>query len=146
MLEDNLVTYFLGRYTQIRDDLGAVREVVNPNSMVSIYLKGFIKPWGPLVHRIVSREVMPTWESMWDDFVQEETRLVVEASGQQQQSLLGDEDLALWTKGKKKTGCGGWQGPKFGAPSQGGESSNSGKNRDMSTVRCFVCGEMGHYA
>jgi hypothetical protein len=27
---------------------------------------------------------MPTWERMWDDFVQEETRLVSEAFGQQQ--------------------------------------------------------------
>jgi hypothetical protein len=73
---------------------------------------------------------------------------VAEASGQQQQqSVMGDEDLALWTKGKKKTSHGGRQGPKFGAPPQGGErNNNSGKKRDMSTVRCFACGEMGHYA
>jgi hypothetical protein len=60
---------------------------------------------------------------MWDDFVQEETRLVTEASGQQRQSSQGDEDLALWTKGKNKAGWGGRHGPKFGAPPQGGESS-----------------------
>jgi hypothetical protein len=42
---------------------------------------------------------------------------------QQQQTVSGDENLALWTKGKKKTGRGGRQGPKFGAPPQGGESS-----------------------
>jgi hypothetical protein len=52
---------------------------------------------------------------------------------------------SLWTKGKKKTDRGGRQGPKFGAPPQGGEGSNSGQKRDMSTVRCFACGEMGHY-
>jgi hypothetical protein len=40
---------------------------------------------------------------------------------------------------KKKTGRGGRQGPKFGAPPEGGEiSSSSGKRRDMSTVRCFA--------
>jgi hypothetical protein len=146
MLEDESVTSFLGRYTQIRDELGAVGEVVDPNSMVRTTLNSFTKPWGPFVRDIVAREVMPTWERMWDDFVQEETRLVAEASGQQQQSVPGDEDLALWTKGKKKTDRGGRQGPKFGAPPQGGESSNSGQKRDMSTVRCFACGEMGHYA
>jgi hypothetical protein len=146
MLEDESVTSFLGRYTQIRDELGAVGEVVEPNSMVRTALNNFTKPWGPFVHGIVAREVMPTWERMWDDFVQEETRLVAEASGQhQQQTVQSDEDLALWTKGKKKTGRGGRQGPKFGAPPQGGESS-SGTKRDMSTVRCFSCGEMGHYA
>jgi hypothetical protein len=73
------------RYTHIRDELGAVREVVEPNSMVRKTLNNFTKPWGPLVHDIVAREVMPTWERMWDDFVQEETRLVAEASGQHQQ-------------------------------------------------------------
>ena len=31
MLEDESVTSFLGRYTQIRDELAAVREVVNPS-------------------------------------------------------------------------------------------------------------------
>jgi hypothetical protein len=145
MLEDESITSFLGRYTQIRDELGAVREVLNPHPIVRIDLNNFTKPWGPFVHDIVAREVMPTWERMWDAFIQEETRLVAEASGQQQQSVQGDEDLSLWTKGKKKIGWGGRQGPKFGAPPQGGESSN-GMKRDMSTVRCFTCGEMGHYA
>jgi hypothetical protein len=59
--------------------------------------------------------------------------------------MQGDEDHDLWTKGKKKTDQEGRQGPKFGAPPQGGERS-SGKKRDMSTMRCFACGQMGHYA
>jgi hypothetical protein len=59
--------------------------------------------------------------------------------------VQGDEDHALWTKGKKKTDQRGRQGPKFGAPPQGGESS-SGTKRDMSSVRCFACRDLGHYA
>ena len=106
MLEDELVTSFLGRYTQIRDELGVVGELVDPNSMVRTALNNFTKPWGPFVHGIVAMEIMPTWERLWDDFVQEETRLISEASGQQQR-LQRDEDLALWTKGKKKTDRGG---------------------------------------
>jgi hypothetical protein len=149
MLEDEMVTSFLGRYTEIRDELAAVGEVVSPNSLVRQAMNSFTKPWGPFVRGIVAKEVMPSWERMWDDFVQEEIRLAAEAFGQQQQqqqTISGDEDLALWTKGKKKTGRGGWQGPKFGAPPQGESSNNSGQRRDMSTVRCFACGEMGHYA
>jgi hypothetical protein len=84
MLEDESVTSFLGKYTQIRDELGAVEDVVNPNSMVRTALNSFTKPWGPFVRGIVAREVMPTWERMWDDFIQEETRLVEEAFRQQQ--------------------------------------------------------------
>jgi hypothetical protein len=86
---------------------------------------------------------------MWDDFVQEEIRLASEASGQrQQQRGQGDEDLALWAKGKKKVGRGGRQGPKTGGQPQrsGGAKSSSGQGRDMSKVKCFVCKKFGHYA
>jgi hypothetical protein len=118
MLKDESVTSFLGRFTQIRDELGAVGEVVEPNSLVRQALNSFTKPWGPFVRGIVAREALPTWERMWDDFVQEEIRLASEASGQrqqqQQQTGQGEEDLALWAKGKKKVGRGGRQGPKTG--------------------------------
>jgi hypothetical protein len=69
MLKGESITSFLGRYTQIRDDLGVVEEVVNSNSMVRIALNNFTKPRGPFICGIVSGEVMPTWERMWDDFV-----------------------------------------------------------------------------
>jgi hypothetical protein len=83
MLEDESVTSFHGRYTQIRDEFAVVEEVVNPNSLVRQAMNSFTKPWGPFVRGIVAREVMPTSERMWDDFVQEEIRLATEASGQQ---------------------------------------------------------------
>jgi hypothetical protein len=143
MLKDESVTSFLGRYTQIRDELGAVGEVVDPDSMVRTTLNSCTKPWGPFVRGIVAREIMPTWERLWDDFVQEETRLISETFGQQQ-TLQGDEDLALWTKGKKKTDRGGRKGPKFGVPPKG--ESSGGQKRDMNTVRCFACREMGNHA
>jgi hypothetical protein len=118
MLKDESVTSFLGRYTQIRDELGVVGEVVEPNSLVRQALNSFTKPWGPFVHGIFSREVMPTWKRMWDDFVQEEIKLASKASGQKQQKKQqigqGEEDIALWSKGKKKASRGGRQGPKSG--------------------------------
>jgi hypothetical protein len=98
---------------------------VDPDSMVRTTLNNFTKPWGPFVHGIVSREVMPTWERMWDDFVQEETRLVAEASGQQQ-TVQGDEDLSLWTKGKKKTGGEVGRVPSLG-PHHGEERAAVGR-------------------
>jgi hypothetical protein len=83
MLEDEMITSFPGRYKKIRDELATVREVVNPNSLVRQAMNSFTKPWGPFVWGIIVREVMPTWERMWDDFIQEEIRLAAEASGQQ---------------------------------------------------------------
>jgi hypothetical protein len=69
MLKDELVTSFLGRFTQIKDELEAVGEVVEPNTLVRQALNSFTKPWGPFIQGIVSREALPTWERMWDDFV-----------------------------------------------------------------------------
>jgi hypothetical protein len=53
----------------------------------------------------VAREVMPNWERLWDDFVQEELR---SSSGYSRQQCIteDDEDLALWSKDKKKVGKG----------------------------------------
>ena len=160
MLKDESVSSFLARFTQIRDEHGAVGEVIQHNSLVRQALHSFTKPWGPFVRGIVAREALPTWERMWDDFVQEEIRLASEASGQrQQQTGQGEEDLALWAKGKKKAGRGGRQGPKTGGQQQrsgGGAESGSGQSgsgqssghgggqgRDMSKVKCFVCKNSG---
>jgi hypothetical protein len=63
------VTSFLGRFTQIRDELAAVEEILDPYFMVRTTLNNFSKPWGSFVLGIVAREVMPTWERIWDDFV-----------------------------------------------------------------------------
>jgi hypothetical protein len=84
MLKDESVSSFLARFTQIRDELGAVNEVIQPNSLVRQALHSFTKPWGPFIQAIVAREHLPTWERMWDDFTQEEIRLASESSGQRQ--------------------------------------------------------------
>jgi hypothetical protein len=69
MLDSESVTSFLGIFTQIRDELAIVREIVDPKFMVRIDLNIFTKPQGSFVRGIISREVMPTWEILWDDFV-----------------------------------------------------------------------------
>jgi hypothetical protein len=142
MLDFETVTSYLGRFTQIRDELAAVGEIVDPTFLVRTTLNNFSKPWGSFVRGIVSREVMPTWERIWDDFVQEELRCSFGSSGQQH-TPEGDEDLALWIKGKNKVGEGARQGPKGGTQSL---ESGSEQTKDIRKLRCFACGEMGHYA
>ena len=44
--------------------------------------------------------------------------------------------MALTAKGKKK------KGPKKG----GAKQQQDGQKKDMSTVKCFACHKMGHYA
>jgi hypothetical protein len=137
MLKTETITSYLSRFTQIRDELGAVGEIVDSSELVRTALNGFTKPWESFVHGIVAREHMPSWERLWDDFVQEETRRGSGSTSQQRGGEI-EEDLALLAKGKRKTK----KGPKVGAKQQqrGGE-----QQRDMSKVKCFACKSMGHY-
>ena len=48
-----------------------------------------------------------------------------------------EEDVALITKGKKK---------KKKGPRKGGAKQQDGQKKDLSTVKCFACHKMGHYA
>jgi hypothetical protein len=120
MTNTNSVASFLMRFSQIRDELEVVGEIVDPSELVMTTLNGFSKPWESFVRGIVSREHMPSWERLWDDFVQEELRILSRSTSQQHGGDDG-EDLALSAKGKKKTK----KGPKGGAKQQqkGGEQS-----------------------
>ena len=68
MLDSESVTSFFGKFIEIRDELEKVREIVDTCFMVRTTLNNFTKPWGPFVRGIVAREIMPTWERLWDDF------------------------------------------------------------------------------
>jgi hypothetical protein len=96
--------------------LAAFGEIVDPDVCMRTALNGFSKHLGSFVRGIVEREAMPSWERLWDDFVQEELRCSYGSSGQQR-IVEGDEDLSLWSKGKKKVGKGARQSPKMGAKS-----------------------------
>ena len=80
---------------------------------------------------------MPSWERLWDDFVQEELR--VDSTFSSTQHSGGDSDtVALAAKGKKKVSK---KGPKARDKKKyGGE-----QQRDMSKVKCFACHKFGHY-
>ena len=48
-----------------------------------------------------------------------------------------EEDVALTTKGKKKFKK---------VPKKGGAKQRDGQKKNLSTVKCFACQKMGHYA
>ena len=75
MARGESVTSYLTRVSQVRDELAAVGEVVDNSELIRVALNGFSKYWESFVRDIVARENMPSWERLWDDFVQEELRV-----------------------------------------------------------------------
>ena len=99
-------------------------------------LNGVTAPWAVFVQGLVARENLPSWDKVCDDFVQEETRRgLLLCSGSI--SRQDEEDVALTTKGKKKNKKG---------PKKGGAKQQDRQKKDLSTVKCFACHKMGHYA
>ena len=70
------VVPYLTRLTQIRDELGAVGSNTEDEELVQIALNGFSKPSDTFVKGVVARKKLLDWQRLWDDFVQEETRMV----------------------------------------------------------------------
>ena len=124
MVESESVTSYLTRVTQIRDELTTTGEVINDDELVRVSLNGFSEKWAIFVKGVVSRERLPKWDRLWDDFIQEETR---EEALLSRQAKIEDkeENMALIAKkGKGKM--------KF--------------VKDLSKVRCYACNQFGHYA
>jgi len=69
MLKNDSVASYLGRFTHIKDNIVAVGEIVDPNSMARKILNNFTKPLGPFVRGIIYRDILPTCKIIWDDFV-----------------------------------------------------------------------------
>ena len=131
---ENMTTY-LTRITQVRDELGSIGEVIKSIELVRTTLNGVAKPWAVFVESVVTRENMPSWDRLWDNFIQEETRKGY-VHGITSHSKDEEENVALAAKGKKK---------KFKKGSKGGTKQQDGV-KDMSKVKCFAFQKFGHYA
>ena len=73
MAKAESVTSYLTRISQVRDELAVVGEVIFDTELVRTTVNGVAKPWVIFVEAIVARENLPSWNRLWDDFVQEET-------------------------------------------------------------------------
>jgi hypothetical protein len=108
MAKSEGVTSYLTQITQVRDALSTIGEAVGEAELVLTTLNGVSKPWAMFVQAIVGCENLPSWERLWDDFIQEETRRGY-LQGNSSSVKEEEENVALsakWRKGKPKT-----QGP-----------------------------------
>jgi hypothetical protein len=95
---------------------------VDETKLVRTTLNGFTKQWDVLVRGVVACEKLLDWESLWDDFTQEELR--VATSQVNQLKSEDEENLALAGKGKFR----GKKGPS------GGQISKGEKKKDFCKI------------
>lgn len=85
------------------------------------------KEWGTFVQRILGRANLPDWEELWADLRQEEIR---------RPNKMGSSSKGVWIKNEEEEDA---------ALASAGKQEKR-KKKDLSKVKCFNCGELGHYA
>ena len=129
------VTSYLTSISHARSKIVAVDEKVDGSELVRITVNGATKPWIVFVEAIVARENLPSWDRLWDDFMQEETRRGL-VQGSSSNGKEEEVSVALSATSKKSK-----KGPKGGAKQQRVELK-----KDPSRVGCYACNAFGHYA
>jgi hypothetical protein len=97
---------------------------IEDTELVNMTLNGFSISWENFVKGNYTRENLPSFETLWNNCIQKETRMESKASKNN-----GDDNLSLLgqTKG------GGEKGPSKG---KGNNESTSQPGKDLSKIKC----------
>jgi hypothetical protein len=135
MTRSDSVTSYLMKVTQICDQLATVGEKVADAELVNMALNGFLASWEPFVKGICACENLPNFERLWDDCIQEETRMESKAS-----KKGGDENLTYLVRQIRV---------EVKDPTRVRERVRSqphNQEKDLSKIKCFIFHKHGHYA
>jgi hypothetical protein len=123
--DDNITSYFV-RISQLRDQLQAIEEITSEKELVNIVLNGLPKTWDAFAASMNTRKEYPTFEELWTCCAQEESRINAKEKPKNKY-----DDQAFTTRFKNKR--------KFGS------RRKPNQEKDISEIQCFNCQKYGHY-
>ena len=121
------IDHFLGRLKEIRDQLTSIRAMPDQELMVKTALNAVSKEWETFVQSILGRANLQDWEELWATLRQEEVRRLTRTENSSKGARVKkeeEEDAALAFAGKQE----------------------KRKKKDLSKIKFFNCGKLGHYA
>jgi hypothetical protein len=93
--DDNITSYFV-RISQLRDQLQAIEEIILDKELVNIVLNGLPKTWDAFAASMNTRKEYLTFEELWTCCSQEESRISAKEKPQKKYN-----DQAFTTRFKK---------------------------------------------
>jgi hypothetical protein len=75
MNDDDSITSYFVRISQLRDQLQAIEEITSEKELVNIVLNGLPKTWDAFAASMNTRKEYPTFEELWTCCAQEESRI-----------------------------------------------------------------------
>jgi hypothetical protein len=131
------VASFCFRIDQIRDQLLVTGVTVDDDDLVQAIFYGLLSSWETFLSSVSQRDIQPTFERLWHDFLQEESPTTTSSEPTKEEN----SSLASIFKGKKK---GTFQKGSQRKPNTKG--TFKGKNIDTSNIKFFSCNKLGHFA
>jgi hypothetical protein len=127
MNDDNNITSYFVRISQLRDQLQAIEEIISEKELVNIVLYGLPKTWDAFAASMNTRKEYPTFEELWNFRAQEESRI---SAKEKPQKKYDDQDFTTrFNNSRNKS--------KF--------EKKSNQKKDMSEIQYFNCRKYGHY-
>jgi hypothetical protein len=123
MNDDDSITSYFWRISQLRDKLQAIEEIISDKELVNIVLNGLPKTWDAFVASMNKRKEYPTFEELSTCCAQEESRI---REKEKPQKEYDDQAFtARFNNFKNKR--------KFGS------RKKSNQEKDMSKTQCLNC-------
>ena len=113
-----------------------MEENIENGEIMMTTLNGLPRSWDSFIQEIYSRRKLVTFSRLWEEFSQEEARIVA----QEEKMGSEDQDLTVHSKKRKKD----YHHPKGNHSNQKDNSRIS--TRDLSKFKCYTCDEKGHFA
>jgi hypothetical protein len=126
--DDNITSYFV-RISQLRDQLQAIEEITSEKELVNIVLNGLPKTWDAFAASMNTRKEYPTFEELWTCCAQEESRINAKEKPQKKY-----DDQAFTARFKN-----------FRNKRKFGSRRKPNQEKDISEIQCFNCQKYGHY-
>jgi hypothetical protein len=129
MNDDDSITSYFVRISQLRDQLQAIEEIISEKELVNIVLNGLPKKWVAFAASMNTRKEYPTFEELWTCCSQEESRI---SEKEKPQNKYDDQAFTARFKNFRNK-------RKFGS------RRKPNQEKDISEIQCFNCQKYGHY-
>jgi len=129
MNDDDSITSYLVRISQLRNQLQAIEKIISEKELVNILLNGLPKTWDAFAASMNTRKEYPTFEELWTCCAQEESRISAKEKPQKKY-----DDQAFTARFKN-----------FRNKKKLGSRKKPNQEKDMSKIQCFNCRKYGHY-
>jgi hypothetical protein len=137
MKKGESVASFYSKIAQIRDHLLVTSVTVDDDDLVQGIFHGLPSSWETFLSSVSGREIQPTFERLWHDCLEEESRTATKSKPSKEEHST----LASRFKGKKKVTFHKGSQKKISI-----KGTFKGKNIDTSKIKCFNCNKLGHFA